>query len=70
MRIEFPDLKKDNGVQILFKFLNKNKYLITIPKDYSVFFNQKNCIEYKKDIKTQLIRYIRFILIRMKNLCK
>ena len=50
--------------------MKKNRYLITVTKDYSVFFNKLKVFDYKKDILTQTFRIFRTILVKLKNKIK
>jgi len=61
------NIEQNNWASILSEFLNKNKYIVRIPKDYSVFFNYQHSFYYKKDYNAQIIRKIRSILIKIKK---
>ena len=67
LELDLIDVEKHNWQFILSKFLYEKNYLITIPKDFSVFFNYKFSSKYKKDINSEIIRVIRSTLIKIKK---
>ena len=67
LEFDLIDIENDNWQFILSKFLYEKNYLITIPKDFSVFFNYKFSFKYKKDINSEIIRAIRSTLIKIKK---
>ena len=67
LELDLIDIKNHSWQFILSKFLYDKNYLITIPKDFSVFFNYTFSSKYKKDINSEIIRAIRSTLIKIKK---
>ena len=72
LKIDLPKFNSNEEIwiKILITYMKKNRYLITVPKDYSVFFNKLKVFDYKKDILTQTFRIFRTILVKLKNKIK